>query len=467
MSLKKIRDLRHTIAFRLAVSYAGIFTASFFAAFLVFYLIIDSSLERVHDSSLRKDLRQMSFVLKSKGLADLKKTLDIESASSGIGNIFYRILTPDGREVFTTDMTRWGNMTMPPVARRSLETGAKYFFETAGTLEQEHKARIIYGTIGPGVILQIGESQKKDDEFLERFLYGLVVIMALIIPFSTCIGWIMGKRALQGVEKVTLTAMRISSGGDLEQRVFIGEGTDEISRLANTFNAMLDRINHLVVGIRNMTDDIAHDLKKPISRIRVIAEKGLNDENRMDHPGVDTSRIMEECDYLMQMINTMLDVSEAETGATKLQMKHIDIAGIVRNAFELFYPLAEDGGLAFTAIVPETCLVNGDVHKIQRMIANLLDNAIKYTPLGGEVTVSLKQHDRRVDIAIQDTGIGISDEDIPHIFERFYRCDKSRTRSGTGLGLTLAKAIALSHGGDITVKSSLGKGSTFTIELPV
>ncbi len=130
-------------------------------------------------------------------------------------------------------------------------------------------------------------------------------------------------------------------------------------------------------------------------------------------------------------------------------------------------PWQKTKALSFTADLLESCIIQGDIHKIQRMIANLIDNALSYTPTGGEVHIQMKEDKDRVEIAVQDTGVGISVEELPHIFERFYRCDKSRRHSGTGLGLTLAKAIAVSHGGDITAHSSLGKGSTFTISLPI
>jgi signal transduction histidine kinase len=152
---------------------------------------------------------------------------------------------------------------------------------------------------------------------------------------------------------------------------------------------------------------------------------------------------------------------------TRLQLTQIDIAAIVRNAYDLFYPLAEDKSLTFIADLPESCIIQGDIHKIQRMIANLMDNALRYTQPGGEVHIQMKEDKDQVEIAVQDTGVGVSVQELPHIFERFYRCDKSRTHSGAGLGLTLAKAIAISHGGDITAHSCLGKGSCFTITLPV
>src|SRR5208337_1693684 len=135
-------------------------------------------------------------------------------------------------------------------------------------------------------------------------------------------------------------------------------------------------------------------------------------------------------------------------------MEQIDITEVVRKAYELFHPLAEDKNLKFIIDIPETCHVRGDIHKIQRIIANLLDNALKYTPSGGEVSVSMKEDNNMVAIKIKDTGIGISFEDLPHIFKRFYRCDKSRSEDGVGLGLTLAKAFAVSHRGGITVSST-------------
>jgi signal transduction histidine kinase len=221
-----------------------------------------------------------------------------------------------------------------------------------------------------------------------------------------------------------------------------------------------------MAGIRNMTGDIAHDLKKPIVRIRIAAEKKLFSDRKHDHYDPDAARILEECDYLIQMIDTMLDVSEAQAGAATLDMREFDIADVLARAHELFYPLAEDKGLRFALDVPGPCIVRGDVHKIQRMVANLLDNAVKYTPPGGEVAVTMSQEGNMVRIAVRDTGCGVPESDLPHIFERFYRCDRSRSEPGIGLGLTLAKAIAVSHGGDIAVESEAGKGSVFTVMLP-
>ena len=466
MFLKKILNLRHTLAFRLAVHYTAIFTISSFMAFLVFYFIISSEIQLKRDQQLLESIQEYASILKIKGLSELKNEIIIDSEAHGVADSFFRLFTADGEVFFSSNMATWKNVRVSHTALAHLKNGSTHFFETLEKPGRELKARSVYSVIGPGLVMQIGDKLEEDEEFLRIFRTVFGIVMVLVIPFATCTGWLMGRHALQGVEEVTQTALSISKG-DLEQRVSISTKADEITRLASTFNYMLDRINVLVTGIRNIMDDIAHDLKKPIARIRVIAENNLYTANRDEHYDASTARILEECDHLMQMINTILDVSEAEAGATKLHMEQIDITEVVRKAYELFHPLAEDKNLQFTIDIPETCHVRGDIHKIQRIIANLLDNALKYTPLGGEVSVSVKKDNNKVAIKIQDTGIGISLEDLPHIFKRFYRCDKSRSEDGVGLGLTLAKAFAVSHRGDIMVSSTLGKGSIFTIVLPV
>ena len=466
MSLGKMHSLVHTLAFRLAVYYAAVFTISFIMAFSVFYLIIGSVFEKNRDHDLKGDLAEFSSVFMKKGIEGVENSITLEMESEGKGNKFIRILNPAGIEIFSTDMGGWGSKAIPIGAQRIFKSGLGHYFETWTIPDREQKARIIYGAIGQGVIVQVGESVQDDEAFLEKFRKGFGFVMILIIPFATFIGWLMGRKALQGVEQVTQTAMEISRG-DLDRRVTISTNAEEITRLASTFNGMLDKITTLVASIRNMTDDITHDLKKPIVRIRIIAEKGLYKSDASQQHDPDAARILEECDSLMQMINTILDVSEAQAGAAVLDMKHVDIAVVVRSAHELFYPLAEDKHLRFTVQAPETCTGRGDIHKIQRMITNILDNAIKYTPAYGEVSMNVKQENGSVKISIRDSGIGISNDDLPCIFERFYRCDQSRSEQGLGLGLTLAKAIAVSHGGDIVVESIQGTGSTFIIMLPV
>lgn len=289
--------------------------------------------------------------------------------------------------------------------------------------------------------------------------------MPILLVFAALIGWFMSRRALQGVEEVTRTAGDISKGA-LGQRVHVKAKGDEIERLATTFNYMLDRIEALIKGMRELTDNIAHDLRSPITRIRGINEMALTNGKSVDECNTMAANTIKECDRLLEMVNTMLDISEAETGASKLEMEKTDMAKLVRDACELFQPSAEEKMVTLFSEISDNAFVYGDIQRIQRMVINLLDNALKYTLSGGTVTVSVYGDERQVVLSVNDTGIGISKQDLPHIFNRFYRCDQSRSQPGLGLGLSLAMAIARAHDGNITATSSLGKGSKFTITLP-
>jgi signal transduction histidine kinase len=238
--------------------------------------------------------------------------------------------------------------------------------------------------------------------------------------------------------------------------------------LAATFNQMLDRIQGLMTGIKEMTDNIAHDLKSPITRIRGQAEMALTSGGAADEYEAMAAGAVEECDRLLEMINTMLFISRTEAGVSKPELKPLDLVAVVRDACGLFQSLAEEKRITLTWEAPQRLEMAGDLRLIQRMLGNLIDNAITYTPEGGRVHVALQKNpDRSYSIRVRDSGPGILDRDLPHIFERFYRGDPSRSQTGAGLGLSFARSVARCHGGEITVESSGSSGALFRVTLPM
>jgi heavy metal sensor kinase len=465
MSLKKLARLPGTLAFRLTLWYAVIFTMSSFGAFLVFNLLITSGLRERTDKELLTEVSELSSHLAFGGLTAVELDIVHDAESSGVDRMFLRLLSPDGEALVSSNMSSWRNITISRPALQLLTSGTNHVFETLDIPNRKHKVRILYGIVGPDKILQMGKSLEDDERFMEAFRERFVVLMAVLMAVGALIGWFMARRALLGVEEVTQTAEDISAG-DIERRVPLKSRGTEIDSLATTFNDMLDRIHGLIHGMREMTDNIAHDLRSPITRIRGVAEMALTSGESMDEYENMAANTIEECDRLLAMIETMLDISELEAGAGILAMAEVDMTRVVEEACELFQPPAEDKGIAVVIEVPAGALVYGDIQRLQRMVANLLDNAIKYTPPDGTVTVSADGDESMVFVEVKDTGIGISGEDFSDIFERFYRCDPSRSDAGVGLGLSLVMAIARSHGGDVAVTSSPGKGSTFTVSLP-
>jgi signal transduction histidine kinase len=229
---------------------------------------------------------------------------------------------------------------------------------------------------------------------------------------------------------------------------------------------MLDRIQTLVTETKEMTENIAHDLRSPITRIRGMAELALTDGKAIDEYEAAAASTVEECDRLLDMINTMLYISQTEATAGQQKTEEVDMRRLVRDACELFLPVAEDKGVDLIVQIEADVTVRGVLQALQRMLANLIDNAVNYTPARGSVTVSVCSDRNLAVIAVSDTGVGIAPEDLPHIFRRFYRCDRSRARPGTGLGLTLVEAVVKAHRGRIAVSSAPNVGTTFTVTLP-
>jgi heavy metal sensor kinase len=466
MSSGKILRVPNTLAFRLTLWYAGIFALCSCVAFLLFYTLITSVLQDRTDQELLAQAQRFSALLAGDGIDAVNNNAVVEAQAAGEKKVFFRLLNLTGEAFSSSNMSYWKDINVDVGAIAKLLRGSGPVLETISIPNRSDELRILYAMLSPSVIVQVGQAMESQARLLDAFKRIFIITMSFLILLAAGVGWFMARRAVSGIEAVTHTAQKIS-GGSLQERVPVKPGGDEIDQLATTFNQMVDRIQTLVTEIKEMSDNIAHDLRSPVTRIRGTAEVTLTTGKSLDDYENMAASTIEDCDRLLDMINTMLLISKTEAGVEKLSREEVDVAALVRGACELFAPVAEEKRVSLSCAAAEPTPIAGDARMLQRMLSNIVDNAVKYTPPGGKVEVSLTASERPdVIVSVKDTGVGISAADLPRIFQRFYRCDQSRSQPGTGLGLSLARAIARAHGGDITATSTVNHGSRFIITLP-
>jgi heavy metal sensor kinase len=466
MFFVRIHKLKHTLAFRLTLWYTTLFVVLALIVFILFYILIASVIHQRTDGNLLALRNRLAAVYNLQGMNMLLRTAALQAEAVGEKKIFYRFFYPSGVVFSSSNMFYWKGIGIDRNAVETVLARSTHVYTTHSLTGRPYKVRVIYARIGRAVILQMGYSLEEEQRLLLAFKKIFTTTLAVLLILAMVGGWFMSHRALSGVAMVTRAAQQISEQ-DLNTRVPVRHRHNEIDLLALTFNQMLDRVQGLVTGIRQMNDNIAHDLRSPITRIRGLAEVTLT-----SNPGEEEYRqlaasTVEECDRLIDMINTMLTISRTEAGVSPLERAPVDFAAIVQDACELFQPLADEKSLNLEVQISGDTTIQGDQRMLQRVAANLIDNAIKYTPAGGRIAVTINSNnENQVHLTVKDTGVGISSEDQPRIFERFFRSDQARSQGGAGLGLSLARAVVHVHGGRIEVQSELQQGSTFTIILP-
>ena len=465
MFFGKINRLRRTLAFRLTLWYAGIFVLFACIAFTLIFLVLRSTIRQRIDDDLLSQAGELAAVYALQGGSTLQRTVALQAQAAGEKKMFFRLFYPSGLVFASSNMSYWRDVGIDRRAVEAVIRGKHHVFRGALVSSEGYPVRIIYTRIGRSIILQLGHSSQKEAQLLKTFRKIFMVTMSVMWALAVGVGWFMARRALSGVASVTRTASRISEE-DLETRVVVGQHHYEIEQLSRTFNQMLDRIQRLVSGVRQMNDNIAHDLRSPITRIRGLAEVTLTGSEEIESFRQMAASTIEECDRLLSMINTMLTISRTESGVDPAQREFVDFSKLVADACELFRPIAEDKGVAMACSPGEKVHVYGDHGMLQRMVANLIDNAVKYTARGGSISAELVCSDDYAELKIADTGMGISPDDQGKVFHRFFRSDQSRSQGGAGLGLSLAQAVARAHGGGIALQSMPGKGSSFTVSLP-
>ena len=465
MFLKNLLKRRHTLAFQLTLWYVVFFAVSSLAAFSIFYLLVNSLGRSYADSDLLTEFNEFKSLMHANDIQTVKSEILLEAQAEGVDKFFIMLFQQNGNIIAYTDLSSWQNLLIDWEIVKQLSADDKVF-QTINITDHPGSTRVIYGKVADDMVVMIGISTEENELFLTNTRKALGIILLFFTSFAGFTGLFLSKRAMSGINEVSRAAREIS-GNALDRRVVVHGGGLEIENLASTFNNMLDRINLLVNGMREMTDNIAHDLKSPITRIRGMAEMALTSREPGNSQECMAADIIEECDRILDMINTMLLISEAESGSMTLASKEIDLADIIMDGCELFLPVAEEKNINLTCSCPENSRIQGDRNLLQRMTANLLDNALKYTDKGGEVKITLKKAGSQALIIFSDTGPGISEDDTEAIFSRFYRGDRSRSKPGSGLGLSLARAIVKSHGGTITAVNNQDQGASFIVRLPV
>jgi signal transduction histidine kinase len=462
MSSKPNKRVRGSFGFRLNLWYAAVFIVTASALFWLAYFILANTIQQKDRELVKARLDEYRAWYEVGGLPWLSRKF-YNTPDSGKNAFFVRVASRAGDAVFVSIPDAWQGFDPKEIEGIQLTTSGGWYSMSG---KGPGQVWLLAATpLADGRVLQVGKSTDQTAELLARFRWIFGLVMGLVVLLGFAAGAFFTRRALLPIRQLGDTVNEIVQTGRMDARVPARGNRDELDELVLLFNQMLAKNEALIRAMRESLDNVAHDLRTPMARLRGQAEQALQSGD----PAACREALadaVEESEKLMTMLKTLMDISEAETGTMRLEYASVPIATLTREVMDVYQILAEEKQITVETRIPETLTVQADLPRLRQCLANLVDNAIKYTGAGGRVEIAAAPEGSQIVISVTDNGTGVSPEDIPRIWERLYRGDKSRHEKGLGLGLSLVKAFVQAHGGTVQVESQVGKGSVFSIRLP-
>ena len=459
--------LRRSLALRLAGLYALVFALASGLLFAALYWVLANALEAREKAAVELLAGRLSRIYEEGGALALRAEINSNTAPE-VRSFFVRVVTASNETVFVSVPPDWVQtqvMSIPIPGGGGLEA-TRQINTVRVPLNALKDYAVASAQLPDGGVLQVGRSTDSRSVLLQPFRLAFAWVGAAALMVSFAVGTLLAWRATRPIRLLSDTARRIIETGDLSARVEGPGGTDELAVLVRQFNALLGKNSAHVQVLRDTLDSLAHDLRTPLTRLRGTAEIALHDGQKPEEAREALADCIDETDRLLHVVDSLLDISAAEGGALRLHTASVDLGGLAERAADLYREVAEEKRIEVRIRAAAPVLVEADPVRLGQVVNNLLDNALKYTPSGGHITLSAERDAQGAALVVDDDGPGIPAAEREAIFRRLYRGDASRSERGLGLGLSLVKAVVESHGGSVAVGDSPTGGARFTVRLP-